>query len=708
MSKFWKSSKVKLLAVGLLVGILAMSFSPISIQSDSPKTLLSIGNTHKVLRIGSSAYASGTFDYSYNGNPAHDTAQIQALLAVLATHGGGEMDTFTANVTVNAAITVPANVVVRGAGTSSYFARDGVNPIFIASANDTFYDMAFDAGGVTKASDTQVYNINGSTPTGRGATYVIAGSNAPALVKRQADNVSDGTADNAEIQAAITAAPVNSTVKLFGTFTLAAKLNISSKQYFTLDASEAKITIVNNFADIVTEISNSNGVTIKGGEWDGNKAGNPGSGYGGADTYMFMVDTSTNTTLRDMHIHDNNSVGIGVYGVDGASPTTFTKILNNTIAYIGWSGHATSDAIDYSSTGTTVANTNLLIQGNTIISPGDEGIGGDEGISDVQVLDNKVYSPGNAGIDIDNHANKPGMFRVEMANNQVYNPGIFGMGVMGNPTAAAISTDIDIHDNQIYGSGTTAGIQLTGTISHVSTDHNRLIGVTTNGIISSNTSIDSVSYNTILRSGVPTGNGIYISGNITQANYNTVDWAGAVSAVYGSPLKIIGGRGVNANTNIIGNSLHHLQGDGKGIWLDYTSNATVSQNKVCGAFSGGDEVPIFEGFFAVSNWWTGNDFRNANQVSSAGMHGTNSIFARNLGLVTENSGTFSITAGLWGVAVTHSMALTPTSVILTLSSNATALPYILSLGSSTFSANLSALQGSTVTGYWRAVSNTGN
>ena len=46
---------------------------------------------------------------------------------------------------------------------------------------------------------------NIDSPTGRGATYVIAASDATALEKAQADYVCDSTADNVEIQAVIDA-----------------------------------------------------------------------------------------------------------------------------------------------------------------------------------------------------------------------------------------------------------------------------------------------------------------------------------------------------------------------------------------------------------------------------------------------------------------------------------------------------------------------
>jgi hypothetical protein len=67
--------------------------------------------------------------------------------------------------------------------------------------------------------------------TGRTATYVIAASDAPAHVKAQADYVCDGTADNVEIQAAITTLPTEGghVVLTSGLFTITDTINILDK-----------------------------------------------------------------------------------------------------------------------------------------------------------------------------------------------------------------------------------------------------------------------------------------------------------------------------------------------------------------------------------------------------------------------------------------------------------------------------------------------
>ncbi len=102
----------------------------------------------------------------------------------------------------------------------------------------------------------------------RTATYVVAASDAPAHVKRQADYVCDGIDDQVEIQAAINALPagrnVLQTVTLVGTFTIAAPITIAP--YTHLDLTAAKL--VGTAASAMLVATDGNSVRITGGEID--------------------------------------------------------------------------------------------------------------------------------------------------------------------------------------------------------------------------------------------------------------------------------------------------------------------------------------------------------------------------------------------------------------------------------------------------------
>lgn len=81
-----------------------------------------------------------------------------------------------------------------------------VGPITIRPSGDLDdYFTLETIGGIPTITPTGAPYLG--VKAGRGATYVVAASDAPAHVKAQADYVCDGTADNVQIQAAIEALP---------------------------------------------------------------------------------------------------------------------------------------------------------------------------------------------------------------------------------------------------------------------------------------------------------------------------------------------------------------------------------------------------------------------------------------------------------------------------------------------------------------------
>lgn len=251
--------RMKRVALSLLLVVIMLATS-IGIQGD-----IKIGDS--VIRIGNSVHAVGS-DYTFNGNPAHDTLQMQTALNALPL-GGGRIEILTANVTFNANITRAINnVTIEGIGYGSYFALDGLNPVFTAGGNNWAFDnIRTDAGGISMGATTgwtwinvtvgatyysyrspygqSVFNdatvatltdsglTNGRVPIAgvggllgddsdltfsgsslqvgtanvtRTVAYTVAASDAPAYVKAQSDYVVDGTNDQVEINAAIVAA----------------------------------------------------------------------------------------------------------------------------------------------------------------------------------------------------------------------------------------------------------------------------------------------------------------------------------------------------------------------------------------------------------------------------------------------------------------------------------------------------------------------
>lgn len=180
--------------------------------------------------------------------------------------------------------------LVLDAGSSGRILKLGYreNSAWTWTPGSPIYLSAATAGGLTQtrpqgignvareigsaASATLIYfaptAATGASESPRTATYVVAASDAPAHVQRQADWVCDGTDDQVEIQAAIDALTagrsVLQTVTLAGTFTIAAPITIA--HYTHLDLTAAKL--VGTAASAMLYATNGNSVRITGGEID--------------------------------------------------------------------------------------------------------------------------------------------------------------------------------------------------------------------------------------------------------------------------------------------------------------------------------------------------------------------------------------------------------------------------------------------------------
>jgi len=302
-----KSKWLKIGAAALGIALI-LSFGGLQVvapQATAPEIEgLQVGFGNKVLTIGpEKVYAAGVADYSCDG--VNDDVQFQAALDALPA-GGGKLVVLAGDYVFGATVLRAIdNVTIQGVGRSSYIAWNGAGSLFDAGVqnNWVFRDIRFDAGGVdvVTATDWSFENVYiGATyyayrvdaaitadefavPTGRGATVCVAASDSTASGKAQADYICDGTADDVEINLAITAANALSggtVVLLDGTYTVAD--SIVPLSYVTLSLSPgATITIPNTLAAGYCVVKWDSGInaydliefTMEGGTIDGNQAG---------------------------------------------------------------------------------------------------------------------------------------------------------------------------------------------------------------------------------------------------------------------------------------------------------------------------------------------------------------------------------------------------------------------------------------------------
>ncbi|MDP2366350.1 MAG: right-handed parallel beta-helix repeat-containing protein, partial [Ignavibacteria bacterium] len=613
-----KSVKRRIVAIGLAAILaIALSLSGLTISdrigtSPSHTGTLEIGTSQKVVTIGNIAYAAGTADYTCDGTD--DNVQFQAALNALPTLGG-KLIVLAGDYSFSNVVSREIDdVTIQGVGKATYFARGEGNPIFSAGSqsNWVFRDFSTDAGGITVASatywtmqnvwiDTTYYAYRTSNdiaasswdiPSGRGATLVVASSNASAQSKAQADYVCDGTADNVEIQAAIDALPAGGgkvvlSEKLFNT-----TASIIAVSGLCLEGmgwnTEIKIGDVSTQA--IINISSKSNVIISNLKLNGNKTAQsaPGLVHEGID-----FTSSTDCIVEKVLIVDCASDGVDI---DGGSNIT---VANSTIkgcrgtavhislldpqhirmlnVYSENNGHALSrPAFDIYSEGGVGGD---YVSFESCTSKDDWGgfyIGAyDTSPTHNSVVNCKVLNPIARGISVLGTNNT-------IQGNIILNPGTYGIANTGDYNTYS--------GNYIYGE--TISFKSTGNYACIIGNEIRAIGTPyVGGLDVSGTRVSIV------------GNFIY-----SQANKSFWGIGLTNSEILGNTIDG-GGRGLNLDSNSTGNIIlgNHIQ---KGTWTIYIEAGSNNNQLRANTFQTG-------GAGVVSNSGTGN------------------VFTQNIGYVTE-------------------------------------------------------------------------
>ncbi len=211
------------LTMFITVGIPALSNG--AIGTAVQKAVYTIG-------LAGEAYAV-TPDYEVDGTA--DDVQVQAALNALPVTGG-RLIFFAGNyvfaATVSRAIN---NVTIEGDGKGTYIANDGVTALFSAGAQTGWEvrDLRTDAGGITRAADTKLLNVDlGTTHYGLGGGEIlVAGHDADPAIKSRAEYVLDYTSNDAtQITAAIAraAGTTDGSVRIVGTCNITSTIDATN------------------------------------------------------------------------------------------------------------------------------------------------------------------------------------------------------------------------------------------------------------------------------------------------------------------------------------------------------------------------------------------------------------------------------------------------------------------------------------------------
>ena len=544
----------------------------------------------------------------------------------------------------------------------------------------------------------------------RSATFVIAASDSSTLSKQQADYVCDGTDDQVEIQAAIDALP----------------------------ASGGKILLLSgNYAFSAHIISNVDNVIISG-------------------------EGMYNTKIQSTQAYTGTGIAFNIYGTIGAPLNSWTiSNLSIDLSGIILDG-STSDRISI------LFNyvENVTIEYVKIENSPCTAIGVANGAKHVTLSDNYLDRTGQglefgyglqiqkSSIDSDvveniiinnNYINENGWNSIAIYGNSekatITNNVINSMALSHSGIAASSGKYLTISDNVISNTilAGEAGIEVEATTAHASNPHissyitingnilyNNRVGIDirkasgeTNQYVAVNGNIvnDSLengirilqSYGVVVSGNVITntlkeGISCYLSNHVLISN-NSVEESGSHGIyIYSSSNNIVSGNSVAYASRSVTNISNTIDVRGASTYN------LITNNKVIAAESGN----IAARAIAIAvvtcerNIVTDNDIRGTYGTETLVNWGSNTVIKYNHGYITETSGAKTL-FNTTSTVVTHGLAVTPTRVQLTPTSDTAGKRYWISnKTATTFTINLDSSLPSDISFDWRAVVGEGN
>jgi hypothetical protein len=581
----------------------------------------------------------------------------------------------------------------------------GIAFLVWSSPGTTTIGENISTGNITVSGDVTVSG-DLEAKTGRTATFIIAASDSSTTAKAQADYVCDGTADNVEIQAALTslASSGGKVLLLEGTYNLAAGITLSAKTELlgsgwgaVLDTSsleDAGVDVI-TMGDytVLSHLKVRGAVGAISSTWAPVRVGNHSLiEWIWLDELSFGIETEDK---KNVHIRDSRFTEIRSAG--GSAASIHAKGTSRDIyisrVYIENSDRAfeVEDGASnfFASMGTLINVYPLSAIGYTFTLDAHSHPGGG-GVDNVVYKDFYLEDSGAPDAYGDN-AVADYVRNITLENITIVDP-----WTTQKTFSVARGSDIVVRNVRYLNASTTAFSAMN--IDGLIVEDNRfsagstfdadtyLMSVTssTNPIISKNTFLDVKGMGAIALYNSNTNAELldnYIKLDATNpSHYGISDIDSTMVTITGNT--ITGGQPATAAMNLRGPggivAFNYVVKDD--IWLTSTSqNFWVFENNIVSGF--------------VLN------------------QGTNNKVYRNKGYVTENSGAATIAAGTTSIVVTHGLATTPTRVYLTPTNsmgNATKF-YAGNLTTTQFTIYVDVDPGATTATFnWRAVIGEGN
>lgn len=587
----------------------------------------------------------------------------------------------------------------------------------------------------------------------RAATFIVAANDS--VHKNMADYVCDGTADNVEIQAAIDALPASSgTVHLSeGTFNIIATINLGSNQILEGCGSSTILNEAVLFSPRIYLLNASNSI-LRDLKLKVNFRTADGS-----DNYGVTINTCSNVLIENIIIEGTVTTespwvstprwGIAVSLSTGVivNENYFTNIEYEAISFFNNVKNSVMYANKSYHNGFSYVAERLGTEGNIIannVSSGSK-MGNDillRNVRGVVVIGNTILDTAGFGIGLDYNA-RNNIIANNYISNTTYGGISFAYGathnlVIGNTirkvTTVGIHIDSTSHNNKIQGnlivSTNSDGVQINSTYNVIESNvilyagaYSYTAAIRLQGALSSyNTVKDNV-----IRTPYAWGIAVYpenggdisienfIQGNDIRDLADTITATLTVAAAPGATTLVIQYPGrfevglyilIGAETVRITNVTTPDD--------TYTPATLTITPAIAGNYAIGTPITgvkrMARGIYLVGpgtrvpNYVISNIIQGAitKNIDPAGEDTTTTIRG-NIGYVTENSGTATITGAVNTVVVNHGLVTTPTRVLVTALQTGQGDYAVTARGATTFTITfVTQPGGSTWTFDWRA------
>ncbi len=580
----------------------------------------------------------------------------------------------------------------------------------------------------------------------RTATYVVAASDAPAHVKRQADYVCDGVDDHVEIQAAIDSLSNGGNIIITqGTYTISDILTLSSMSDITI-TGVGNPTINRNYTG---EIASHNVHTIK--LTKCNRISIQGIKFTQTDAHtgeIIRIRGSDSITVENC-VFDGcyNGVRTMAYSGDNTKCTNVTISKNHILNY-KYCGIGLSDGSEYITVSHNTIHDGNNPDGELLYAIATSTMGASvrdlPGCHHVTITDNVIYNHTMHNA-IDVHGGDDFVITGNILTN-IAGDGIFCHNVSPRDETSLPSSDFDcknwIISHNIISTAAT-GISITSdhvasTLSNVTICDNCISNVTSKGILVEcveNAHLRNVAIeNNTIRGHVgeyPYGYGIFAGSNKTGATCENITVRGNIiddtdsDTPFENGIQVYTGDNVCVADNIVNGSRYGIYVQDRAtssgptvVVNNVISNATFSGCRVNNLTSGCGSKLIYGnvirncsyGIYTYCEVETSDIVIKDNTLENC----TYPIYNRstlggiptislNTGYVTESKGTATLANATTSITVAHGCSATPTNITVTPGSigNATKW-YVDTIGATTFTIHVDQDPGADITFYWRA------